>query len=212
MKTLISLLCLVLFIPFSESRTTLYNKCDLLNHASEFEVNKDIFEYLEETRDNLEESLEGLTEEQMQFKPDEESWSVAEIIEHIYIVEGALKGMLEAKLAEDPTPDMKSEVKMSDEEVVGFITDRSQAIKTRSEFEPSGKFSAADDAWEAYSEQRETIVDFLKESDADMRNYINEFPFGKIDAYQTVLFLAGHTARHTDQIEEVKSNPDFPEE
>lgn len=211
MKTLISLMCLVLFMPFSEKRPA-FSICAEAGSEVNFEIKKDIFEYLEETRDNLEESVDGLSEEQMQFSPDAESWSVAEIMEHIYIVEGALKGMLEAKLGEEPNPDMKAEVKMSDEEVVGFITDRSQKIKTRTDFEPGGKFSTSEEAWEAFSEQRENIVDFLKDSDKDMRNYVNEFPFGKIDAYQTVLFLAGHTARHTDQIEEVKSMDDFPEE
>ena len=65
--------------------------------------------------------------------------------------------------------------------------------------------------WKLLKIKGNNIVDWLKDSDVDMRNYVNEFPFGKIDAYQTVLFMAGHTSRHTAQIEEVKSNPDFPQ-
>jgi len=29
------------------------------------------------------------------------------------------------------------------------------------------------------------------------------FPFGKVDAYQVILLMSGHTIRHTDQIKEV---------
>ncbi len=170
----------------------------------------DIFEYLDETKDALQEEVNGLSEEQMSFKASEDSWSVAEIVEHIIIVEGALKSMLEARIAAGETPDQKAEVKMTDEEIVGFITDRSSQIKTQDQFQPSGKFSEADEALEAFKDQREDIVDWLKDSDVDMRNYVNEFPFGKIDAYQTVLFMAGHTARHVAQIEEIKSDPEFP--
>ena len=173
---------------------------------------KDIFEYLEETKEALNESVEDLSDEQMQFKPDAESWSVAQVVEHINTVEGALKGMLENKLAEEEPPEMRAEVQMTDEQIIGFITDRSQKIKTQSQFEPSTRFTNADEALEAFNDQREDIVDFLKDVEVDMRNYINEFPFGKIDAYQTVLFLAGHTARHTAQIEEIKSSIGYPEE
>jgi uncharacterized damage-inducible protein DinB len=173
---------------------------------------KDIFEYLEETKEALNESVEDLSDDQMQFTPDTESWSVAQVIEHINAVEGGLKGMLENKLTEEEAPEMRAEVQMTDEQIIGFITDRSQKVKTQSQFEPSARFTNADEALEAFNDQREDLVDFLKDVDVDMRNYINEFPFGKIDAYQTVLFLAGHTARHTAQIEEIKQSPGYPEE
>ena len=171
----------------------------------------DIFEYLNKTKNELESSVEDLSEEQMAYEPEDGGWSIAEIVEHIIIVEGALKGMLEAKIKAGEDLDQVSEVKMTDEQVMGMITDRSSSIQTQDQFQPTGKFSEADEALEAFNDQRENIVTWLKDSDANMRNYVNEFPFGKLDAYQTVIFMAGHTARHTDQIEEVKSSPDFPE-
>ena len=171
----------------------------------------DIFEYLNKTKNELESSVEDLSEEQMAYEPEDGGWSIAEIVEHIIIVEGALKGMLEAKIKAGEDLDQVSEVKMTDEQVMGLITDRSSSIQTQDQFQPTGKFSEADEALEAFNDQRENIVTWLKDSDANMRNYVNEFPFGKLDAYQTVIFMAGHTARHTDQIEEVKSSPDFPE-
>lgn len=213
MKTLSIFICLVFLNPFNSENRSLQSGITS-NEEMIATLNKDdIFEYLEETKEGLIESVEDLSEQQMQFKPDAESWSVAEIVEHINIVEGGLKSMLEAKFAEDATPELRAEVKMTDEQIIGFITDRSQKIKTQSQFEPSAKYVSADEALEAFKDQREDIVDFLKDSDVeDMRNYINEFPFGKIDAYQTVLFMAGHTARHTQQIEELKLIDGFPEE
>jgi hypothetical protein len=35
-------------------------------------------------------------------------------------------------------------------------------------------------------------------------------PFGWIDGYQLYLFIAGHSKRHTQQLNEVKANPSFP--
>ncbi len=212
MKILITFLSLAFF----SSDYTWNKECTgHLVHKSGIEetlVKTDMFEYLEETKEALKESVGDLSEEQMAFKTDTIGWSVAEIVEHIVIVEGALKSMLEGRIQSGETPDLKAEVQMTDEQVVGFITDRSGKIQTQSQFVPSGKYSDSDEALEAFMDQREDIVDWLKDADVDMRNYVNEFPFGKIDAYQTVLFMAGHTERHTAQIEELKSHSEFPEE
>lgn len=211
MKILIIFLSLAFFYPDSAGNIECPKESDDLLVANGSMDIKDIFEYLDETKESLEASVNDLSAEQMQFKPDDESWSVAQIVEHIITVEGALKSMLEAKIQAGENLDQKSEIKMSDDDVVALITNRTEKIKTQDQFQPSGKFSEADEAMEAFEDQREDIVDWLKGAEVDMRNYVNEFPFGKIDAYQTVLFMAGHTERHTAQIEEVKANPDFPE-
>lgn len=206
MKSLVSILMLAFLVgPVQLKNENITPKTEKLSE-------KDIFEYLDQTKEALEESVEGLSEEQMNFKAGPERWSIAECMEHIVTVEGALKGMLEQKFAEPETPEAKEEVTMTDDEVVAFITDRTDKIQTAPNFVPTGKFSKADEALEAFEDQREDIVDFLKDTDVDMRNYVSEFPFGKLDAYQTVLFLAGHTARHTQQIEEVKQSANYPSE
>ncbi len=211
MNILITFLSLAFFSSDYVCESTCTSKSDKEIYTEISKSDTDIFEYLKETKNNLEKSVDGLSEEQMTFKPDDGGWSVAEVVEHIIIVEGGLKSMLENKMKAGEDLDQKAEVKMTDEQVVGLITDRSSSIQTQDQFQPSGKFSEADEALEAFNDQRENIVDWLKDSDADMRNYVNEFPFGKIDAYQTVLFMAGHTARHTAQIEELKSEADFPD-
>ncbi|MUP45730.1 DinB family protein [Gramella sp. BOM4] len=172
---------------------------------------KDLYAHLEKSSEELNEAVDGLSEEQMMFSPGADSWSIAQVVEHIITVEGALQGMLQNKFTEEETPEMRSEIKITDEQILGMITDRSQKMKTQSQFEPSAEFSTADEALEAFNDQREEIVDFLKDSNVNLRNYINEFPFGKIDSYQTVLFLSGHTQRHVQQIEEIKQSAGYPE-
>ncbi len=204
MKSLVSILMLAFLFNL------VHLKNEYINSKTDELTEIDIFEYLAQTKDALEESVEGLSEEQMTFKASPERWSIAECVEHIITVEGALKEMLEQKFAEPETPEAGEDITMTDDAVVTFITDRSDKIQTSPNFVPSGKFSNADEAIETFEDQREDIVDFLKDTDVDMRNFVNEFPFGKLDAYQTVLFLAGHTARHTQQIEEVKQSANYP--
>jgi len=52
----------------------------------------------------------------------------------------------------------------------------------------------------------------MKDTKDDLRNHFAESPLGLMDTYQVLIFLSGHTARHTAQIAELKSNPGFPKQ
>ncbi len=41
-------------------------------------------------------------------------------------------------------------------------------------------------------------------------NHVATTPVGMLDSYQLILFTAAHTNRHTQQIIEVKADPNFP--
>ena len=62
----------------------------------------------------------------------------------------------------------------------------------------------------AYEKARANNVEFLKDTPINLRDYFGQGPRGLFDAYQWMLFLAAHSARHTAQIEEVKSDAHFP--
>ena len=155
-------------------------------------------------------SIKGLTEEQLNFKPSEDAWSIAECVEHITISENNIFGIVEMTLKEEPNPDRRSEVKMTDDQILNLIEDRTNKVKTRPEFEPSGKFGSYEETLEAFKSKRKSNIDFVNSTNEDLRNRYFEFPFGVVDSYQVVLFMAGHNNRHTKQIEEIKANEKFP--
>ncbi|MAM17774.1 MAG: DinB family protein [Christiangramia sp.] len=171
---------------------------------------KDAMEYLEETSGHLEETVEGLSQAQFQFKPDANTWSIAECMEHINKTEAELFQLLQQTL--DSESDEEAEVSMDDEALIGMITNREQKAKAAANLEPSNAYASWEEAIEAFEMQREEITAYLENTEADMYAHTFEFPFAVVDAHQLVLFLAGHTARHTMQIEEVMANPDFPQE
>ena len=49
---------------------------------------------LTKTQDRFTSTLEGLSAEELNFKPTPESWSIAECVEHLAISEGMFGGML----------------------------------------------------------------------------------------------------------------------
>jgi hypothetical protein len=45
----------------------------------------------------------------------------------------------------------------------------------------------------------------------DLRAHVADSPIGQpLDAYEWLLFIAAHSKRHTEQIQEVKADPNFP--
>ena len=167
-------------------------------------------QYLETTREALLKSISGLSAEQLAFKPDAESWSVAECVEHLAISETNLFGMLQQTLQSAADPAKRSEVKMTDEDVFKAISDRTQKVKTREGFVPSGKFGSHEATVKEFTSKRDQTISYVKNTPDDLRNHFFTFPFGTLDSYQILVFIASHTKRHTLQIEEIKSNPAFP--
>lgn len=165
---------------------------------------------LQDTRNDLLKKIKGLTTEQLNFKAGASSWSVAECVEHIAISENHIFGLAQMGLKEPADPSKRSEVKMADEEIVKMVADRTTKIKTKEAFEPSRKFGSYEGALAEFKSKRDNSIDFIRTTSDDLRNHYNDFPFGKIDTYQTILFMAAHSRRHTDQIEEVMKNPKFP--
>ena len=166
--------------------------------------------YLQETKDDLLKKVKGLTTEQLNFKATPESWSVAECIEHLAISENNLFGFAQQALQQPADPSLRKEVKMTDEEIIKMITDRTHKVKTQEAFEPSNKFGSFEATLNEFKTKRDDHVKYLKTTSDDLRNHYNDFPFGKIDTYQTILFMAAHSKRHTEQIVEVMNNPGFP--
>ncbi len=166
--------------------------------------------HLTESLADIEKTVHGLSEAQLNFKASDEAWSIAECIEHIAISETALFGIVEGSLQNEPDSSLRGEVKMTDEQIVGFIEDRSTRVKTQQPFEPTNKFESYEGSLKAFSTKRAENIKFVKTSEEDLRNRYFDFPFGKLDSYQVVLFISGHSIRHLKQIKEVMANEGFP--
>lgn len=171
---------------------------------------KALAENLTKSRDFMLKTLKGLSPAQLNFKSSPESWSVAECAEHLAISESLIWGMVDGALKPAADPSRRGEVKMSDEAVTNAITDRSHKVKTGEAFVPSGKFGSMDGILKEFNMKRKAHLDYVNATQDDLRNHYAQTPFGTMDAYQVILFMSGHTERHTKQMQEVMADPAFP--
>lgn len=165
---------------------------------------------LQETRDNLLDKITGLTQEQVNYKASAGVWSIAECVEHIALSENNIFGFVQMSLKEPADPAKRSEIKMTDDAIVKMAANRSNKVKTKEAFEPTGKFGSFEGSLGAFKGKRDHSISYIKTTSDDLRNHFNDFPFGKIDTYQTILFMAAHSKRHIIQIEEIINSPGFP--
>ena len=165
---------------------------------------------LAKTQAHMLETLDGLTQEQLNFKSSPDSWSIAECVEHLAISENAFDQMLQGSLKTPADPSRRAEVKMTDDELMAMITNRDTKVKTSEPFEPSGKFGSYEETLKAFETKRLEHRTFIETTEEDLRNHYGQSPFGTLDAFQIILFMSGHTERHVMQMVEVMADKNFP--
>lgn len=173
---------------------------------------KDAISYFKETEKALIKAVKGLSEQQLTWKPTDSVWSVADCVEHITLSEKNLFEWAMSTLKDPADPSKRAELKYDDETIKKMMTDRSFKAKAREGFIPTGQFGNSDKTLAIFKERREAAIKYIKNTEDDLRNHFATTPMGLVDSYQVLLFLAGHSKRHTLQILELKAMPGFPKE
>jgi|SRR5579872_42702 len=168
----------------------------------------------ETTRDNFLKSISGLSQKQWTFKPAPDRWSVAEVAEHITVSESTIMGLIQKQVmtsAADPT--RRADEKGKDEMILQRMPDRSHKAQAPEMLRPTGRWATEADLVKAFEDSRKANMDYIRTTNDDLRDHFYTHPaFGLLDGYQWLLLLSSHSARHTEQIEEVKADPNFPKE
>lgn len=200
MKTLLISLCVFALLAFTVSDSQLTD-----------EERKMAVSELSTSLDRLMDALEDLTKDQLNYKVTEDSWSIAECVEHITISEVAFSDMLQGLVQSPADPKNREKVQIKDADLIAMMKDRSNKVKTQKPFEPTGKFGTHDATMETFVEKRRANIEYVKTTEDDLRNRAQTFPFGTVDGYQIILFMSAHSDRHISQMEEIMDSDGFPE-
>ena len=166
---------------------------------------------LKDTRDDAINATKGLSDAQLNFKAALDKWSVKECLYHIAAAEKLLWTMFESTMKGPANPEKRSEIKVTDEQVVQMVEDRSKKAQAPEPMQPKNTgFNSLAEAINDFKKSRGEHIKYLKNSTEDLRNHVFQMPFGYIDGYQFLLFMAAHSNRHTQQMNEVKANAGFP--
>jgi len=165
--------------------------------------------YLEDTRQAFLKSIADVTEAQWKHKPSPETWSIAEVAEHIAISEETIPGMISTQMIKAPAP--KPGEGMTDDQLIAGVTDRTKKAQAPEMLKPVNKWATKEALVKDFNASRDKTIAWTKTTTEDLRGHAAPHPaFGPLDLHQWVLLVGGHSARHTAQIEEVKTTAGFP--
>ncbi len=166
---------------------------------------------LVESLDKFNRSITNLTEQQLNFRPSPEKWTIAECIEHITLAELEFPKILESEMGKPANPKMRKKIRIEDEEIRPKMLSRKWKAKSPEVFKPSNRFTSIEEAVAAFRSQRGNTMAYVETTTDDLRNHYWKHPLtGVIDLYQTLILMSAHLERHIEQIENIKSAEGFP--
>lgn len=161
-----------------------------------------------EGREAVRRAIHGLGEAQLQFKPQPDTWSIAECVEHLAKAEDLMFALIE-KGAANPDGVPLDPAKYG--RFTTAVIDRSRKITAPEGVRPHGHFASTQAAIAHFDQSRERAIAYTRDCTEDLRSLFTKHPvLGEIDCYRCLLLLAVHPARHAAQMEEIKQHSEFP--
>jgi len=156
-----------------------------------------------------------LTPVQVHFHPPDGGWSIAEIVEHVSIVESQLLQLITSLLKKTEeasrTGDMRSPFEVSLQSI--FERVHNEKTRTRDKFLPTGTITVSNSLQALRDIQSElyTLQPRLQSADLSLASFPH-WIFGPLTLGQWLAFMGLHEERHLGQIKSIVTLPDFPKQ
>src|SRR5437879_5534161 len=131
------------------AQTTPAANADAQQAQNKAQSKEELLKYMQQTRQNFLDSVKGLSEAQLKFKPAPDKWSVMEVSEHIALSEDYL-GDATVKMMSSPAADKKSAMYGKESQLTAGLTDRSKKFQAPEPLKPTGKWATEGDIVQAF--------------------------------------------------------------
>jgi DinB superfamily len=164
----------------------------------------EIYEANASAREKLKAVVTGLTPEQANFRRADNTWTVAELVEHIAIVEGGVTRIAQKLLSQSGTKKVGEGVQISPEFLEKAKASASEKIQAPGRVHPSGTVSISESIvkLDQQSKDLSDLRPMLHSRDGADRKFPHP-AFGDLNVYEWLALIAGHELRHLRQIREV---------
>ena len=166
-----------------------------------------LIEQLKGTRQSFVAAASGMTDAQGKFKPAPDRWSIEECAEHLALVERALlKRIREESTASDHVerPERQTELHRA-------AVNRDGKRQAPDRVAPSGQYGSLAKALDQFASNREQTIAYVSACPDDLHARTVAHPvFGAMTSHEYLIFMAGHTLRHLEQVREIQASSGFP--
>ena len=169
----------------------------------------ELLSYLDTQRTVLRAAVDLVPPDLREYPPADGQWSVANVLEHLSIVEQRvalfLSKMIETAKAEGLGPETSTDPLLPSLGADRAL-DRSGKVMAPDALHPTGLKAPA--AWSALEQAGEALRDAVRSGDGlALGTLTRSHPiFGPLTLYQWIAFAGAHEARHADQIRSIVSS------
>ncbi len=152
-------------------------------------------------REDVLKSVNGLSDKQLNKRVEDGSWTIMQVLDHLYLMERTIVHALTDQLANGKN-------KSVDEKPIQLTTNRSTKVDAPSFVKPSEDFITLEEMKNKLSESRSALTNIVNSTDRallEQRSYPHPM-FGELSLKQWIPFVGLHEKRHLAQIEELKEN------
>jgi hypothetical protein len=153
----------------------------------------------DEERDTLLAEVNDISDEVLNQRPDEKNWSIKQVLEHLFLMEGAIVKTIEDQLANGEEAD-------TEPKPIELTVNREQKVEAPGFATPTDDFATLEEVKLKLAASHNGLLKLVEK--ADPGNLARKaFPhpvFGSMSLKQWIPFIGWHEKRHTLQIREVK--------
>lgn len=148
--------------------------------------------------------LDGITEDQWEYRPVPDRWSVAETAEHTGVVLRGIERLCTTRMLQMPLAADDPARRMRDGDATRLMADRSRAVVAPEMVRPKGRWATRAAFTADFLNSTDGLIAWARGCTVDLRSIGAPHPvLGALDALQWLEFVAAHTNRHARQIEEI---------
>jgi uncharacterized damage-inducible protein DinB len=167
----------------------------------------ELLDHLDTRRETLRAAVARVPEEQRDRRPGPDRWSVAEVLEHLMLVDGGVARLLEKRVTEARATGLGAEPSTApvlDTMDLERLLDRSRPIIAPDRVQPRRELDAAT-ALAALERARVALREAVLAADGLALGELvaPHVVLGPITLYEWIGFVGAHEARHTAQIDEI---------
>lgn len=167
----------------------------------------ELLDYAQAQRVALFEALSLIPESERDRRCNAETWSAAEVLEHLHLVESGIARLLTRSLERARAAGLEPENQVGSvlATLDGLrLTDGSRRMSAPESVMPRGELTAAEGVV-ALTESRQVLLAALLEADGLALGQVTRVhpTLGPLNLYQWVLFVGQHEARHAGQLQDL---------
>jgi hypothetical protein len=168
---------------------------------------EELLKHLREQRTVLQSATDHFPAALLDQRPTPERWSVANVLEHLAIIETRVAALLSSKISNARAEGLRNETETAsvlDPQHRELFLDRTRRVDARDSGRPTGEMDAPT-AWTALGESRRKLIDVVSAADGlALGEVMHAHPIvGPLNMYHWIAFVGWHEARHAAQIDEI---------